>query len=63
VHGGFVRQAGAGAGLVKRRHQGLLFQQIAVAAVPGNRIQLFSDLENPEKLIALEFLERKDITT
>jgi hypothetical protein len=63
VHGGFVRQASTGAGLVKRSYQGLLLQQIAVAAVHGNRLQLFSDLKNPEKLIALELFERKDITT
>ena len=57
VHGSFVSQPGAGAWLVESGYQGFLGQQIAVSATPGDRLQLFGDVENVEELVALEFLE------
>ena len=58
VHGGFVSQAGARAGLVKGRYQGLFLEQIAVAAVAGDRFKFFGNFEDTEELVALEIFER-----
>ncbi len=63
VHGGFVGQAGARAGLVESRHHGLFFQKVAVATVASNRLELICYFKDTEKFRALEILERKDITT
>jgi hypothetical protein len=61
VHGGFMGQAGAGAGLIEGGQQGLVGQQVAVAAIAGNRLQVFSNLKDPEKLFALKILKRQDV--
>ncbi len=63
VHRRFVRQARAGAGLIERGDQRLVLQQIAVLAIPRDRLQPLGDFEHAEKLLALELLQRQNVTT
>ncbi len=63
VHGRFVRQARAGAGLIERGHQRLVLQQIAVLAIARDRLQPLGNLEHAEELLALELFQRQNVTT
>jgi hypothetical protein len=57
VHCGFVRQARARAGLVKRGHQGLLCQHVAIPPAPGYRFQFLRYIEDVKKFVPLEFFQ------
>jgi len=62
-HCGLMRQPCAGAGLVERRDQDFVRQQIGVLPIAGERRQLISHLKNALKLVALETLERQNVPT
>ncbi len=63
VHRGFVCQAGAGGRLIKSCYQSLISQKIGILAVASNRLQLFGNLKDTEKLITFELFQRKNVTT
>ncbi len=63
VHGRLVGQPGAGRRLVEGRDQRLVLQQVAVAAVAGDRLELLGHLEDAEELVPLEVLERENVAT
>ena len=63
VHGGFVRQAGAGGGLVESGHHGLLSEQVAVAAGFGDGLHFIGNFKDVEEFLTFEFFEGQNITT
>jgi hypothetical protein len=62
VHRGLGGQARAGAGLVERGQQRLVRAQVRVAPVVRVRSELLAHLEDAGVVIALEILERQDVT-
>src|SRR5205823_3692057 len=61
MHGRFGGQTGTGAGLVERREERLLGEQVPVAAISGEVLELLADLEHPEVFVPLEVLQRQDV--
>ena len=61
MHGGLVGESRPRAGLVEGRQQGLVLQQVGVAAVAGEGPQVVGDLEDPEELVPAEILEGQDV--
>ena len=63
VHCGFVRQAGTRAGLIERRDERFLFQQVAVAAALGDGFQFLRHFKHMLELLPFEILERQNVAT
>ena len=63
VHGGLVGQAGAGRRLVEGRHHGLVLEHVDVATGAGDDFHLLRDAKDLEELVALEFLQRQNVTS
>ncbi len=62
-HGGLVGEPGAGGRLVEGGDQGLGGQQVAVAALPGDGLELVGHGEEMVELGSLEPVEREDVTS
>ena len=62
VHGGLVRQAGAGGWLVEGRHQRLLLEQVDVAPVARDRLHLSATSKTRKNSLTFELLERQNVT-
>ena len=61
MHRGLGGEPGARAGLVERRQQRLVLQQVACCAGRGRRAQVVGDLEDPEELVPAEVLQGQDV--
>src|SRR5579871_6900267 len=61
MHGRLGRQPGAGAGLVERRQQRLVAEEIRVVAALGVMGQAIRDFEDLEVLVAFHVFEREDV--